>query len=183
MIIVGFVYSRQDNWTPFVPPKYGVAGVFRGSTSAFFGFLGFDEVVCLAGESVNPKRDLAPSVLLTIAGVSVIYILASLSLSGMQPYENISEASGFPEAFRSLGLNWAANIAALGEIICLPLVVLICLLAQPRLLQALAQDDLLPACFGDLRFGTLWSGIAMAVIALCVPFTFLDGKPSHVFRE
>lgn len=183
MIILGFAYSRQENWTPFLPPTFGVAGIFRGSTSAFFGLLGFDEVVCLAGESVNPKRDLAPSVLLTIAGVSVIYILAALSLSGMQPYQDISEASGFPEAFRSLGLSWAANIAVLGEIICLPLVVIICLLAQPRLLQALAQDDLLPARFGDLQFGTLCSGIATAIIAFCVPFTFLDGKSSYFFRE
>ena len=183
MIILGFAHCRQDNWTPFLPSTFGIAGILRGSTSAFFGLLGFDEVVCLAGESVNPKRDLAPSVLLTIAGVSVIYIMAALALSGMQPYEDISEASGFPEAFRSLGLSWAANIAALGEIICLPLVVLICLLAQPRLLQALAQDDLLPARFGDLQFGTLCSGIAMAIIAFCVPFTFLDGKSSCFFRE
>ena len=183
MIVVGFAHSRQQNWAPFLPPTFGVAGIFRGSTSAFFGLLGFDEVVCLAGESVDPKRDLAPSVLLTIAGVSAIYILAALSLSGMQPYQDISEASGFPEAFRSLGLSWAANIAALGEIMCLPLVVLICLLAQPRLLQALAQDDLLPACFGDLHFGTLCSGIAMATIAFCVPFTFLDGKSGYFFRE
>jgi len=178
LMSLGFVHSRRENWTPFLPPRFGVAGICRGATSAFFGFLGFDEVVCLAGESVNPKRDLAPSVILTIGGVSILYILAALSLSGMQPYEDISEASGFPEAFRSLGLNWAANIAALGEIICLPLVVLICLLAQPRLLQALARDDLLPARFGDLDFGTLCSGIAMAIIALCVPFSLLDGKKS-----
>ena len=180
MIVGGFVLTRSANWTPFVPVRFGAAGIFRGATSSFFGFIGFDEVVCLAGESVNPSRDLAPAVLLTIAAVSLLYVFAALALTGMQPYDEISEASGFPMAFHANGMNWAAEIAAAGEVLCLPLVVIICLLAQPRLQQALAQDGLLPPIFaqidstGNLWFGTLFAGVAMALISLFVPFGYLD---------
>mmetsp|Transcript_37679 Transcript_37679/g.82712 ORF Transcript_37679/g.82712 Transcript_37679/m.82712 type:complete len:621 (-) Transcript_37679:36-1898(-) len=180
MIVGGFVLTRSANWTPFVPARFGAAGIFRGATSSFFGFIGFDEVVCLAGESVNPSRDLAPAVLLTIAAVSLLYVFAALALTGMQPYDGISEASGFPMAFHANGVNWAAEIAAAGEVLCLPLVVIICLLAQPRLQQALAQDGLLPPIFGEtdrtgnLWFGTLFAGVAMTLISLFVPFGYLD---------
>ena len=53
-------------------------------------------------------------------------------------------------------------------------------MAQPRLQLALAQDGLLPGIFGrvdasgNLRWGTLISGIFMTVTATCVPFEYLD---------
>jgi len=49
MVIVGFVYVRPANWTPFIPAQFGVAGIFRGATGTFFGYLGYDQLSCLAG--------------------------------------------------------------------------------------------------------------------------------------
>ena len=46
--------------------------------------------------------------------------MASIALVGMLPYEDISEVSGFPAAFASRGIPWAANLTALGEVITLP---------------------------------------------------------------
>ena len=42
MVISGLCIFRPRNLTPLMP--YGVKGVLRGATSAFFGYLGFDEV-------------------------------------------------------------------------------------------------------------------------------------------
>lgn len=67
-----------------------------------------------------------------------------------------------------------------GEVLTLPVVVLISLMAQPRLQLALARDGLLPSVFGrvnasgNLKAGTLIAGIPMTVIATCVPFGLLD---------
>jgi len=67
-----------------------------------------------------------------------------------------------------------------GEVLTLPVVVLISLMAQPRLQLALARDGLLPSMFGrvnaagNLRMGTLIAGVPMTVIATCVPFGYLD---------
>ena len=68
-----------------------------------------------------------------------------------------------------------------GEVLTLPVVVLVCLLAQPRLQFAMAEDGLLPEVFGridpvtgNLWSGTLISGIAMTLIAAVVPFDYLD---------
>lgn len=67
-----------------------------------------------------------------------------------------------------------------GEVICLPVVVVIALMAQPRLQLALAKDGLIPEIFGrlddsgNLRWGALISGSAMTIIATFVPFGYLD---------
>lgn len=67
-----------------------------------------------------------------------------------------------------------------GEVLTLPVVVLISLMAQPRLQLALARDGLLPSVFGrvnasgNLRMGTLMAGVPMTLIATCVPFGYLD---------
>jgi hypothetical protein len=40
------------------------------------------------------------------------YVTASLGLAGMVPYQDISEASGFPDGFRYRGYDWAADLTA-----------------------------------------------------------------------
>lgn len=40
MVIGGFFFLNTSNWEPFVPPQYGMAGVFRGATASFFGYIG-----------------------------------------------------------------------------------------------------------------------------------------------
>mmetsp|Transcript_35565 Transcript_35565/g.106147 ORF Transcript_35565/g.106147 Transcript_35565/m.106147 type:complete len:597 (-) Transcript_35565:68-1858(-) len=180
MTVGGFLLFRATNLKPFIPPEYGLVGVFRGATSSFFGYVGFDEACCLAGEALHPSRDMPRAVLLTIACVTALYVLAALALTGMQPYTDIDPSSGFPEAFRANGINWAARVTGFGEIFTMPVVVLIALLAQPRLQYALAMDGLLPSIFAELdnrnnlRKGTLISGTGMTLLATFVPFKFLD---------
>jgi len=180
MSVGGFILTRKENLVPFVPPQFGASSVLRGSTSCFFGYLGYDEVCCLGGESLNPKRDMPLAILWTLGIVTSLYVAASLALTGMQPYQNIDEMSAFPNAFHENNVHWAAQIAAFGEVFTLPVVVLISLMAQPRLQYAMAQDGLLPPIFGkvdptgNLKNGTLLSGIFMTLIATVVPFQYLD---------
>lgn len=175
MVIGGFCLFRPENaWQKPLAP-FGVGGVLKGATSSFFGYLGYDEVCIVAGEAINPTRDMPRAVLGTIAIVTVLYVLAALALTGMLPWEEIDATSGFPQAFAERQWPWAASITAWGEVLTLPVVVLISLMAQPRLTLEMARDGLLPnSLFGNLWAGTLVSGITMTVIATFVPFTFLD---------
>lgn len=96
-----------------------------------FSYLGYDQVCGLAGEAVNPKRNLPLAIFITLIFVTAVYMVASLVLTGMQSYEDISSVSGFPAAFYARNVNVAAQITALGEIITLPLVILITMMIQP----------------------------------------------------
>jgi amino acid transporter len=137
---------------PFAP--YGAAGVLRGATSSFFGFIGYDEVCVVAGEALHPSRDLPRAVLGTVLIVTIVSVMAAFALSNMGiPYTDISSASGFPQAFSTRGVEWAAHLTSIGELICLPIVVLVSLMAQPRLTLAMAQDGILPASIFGTRHG------------------------------
>ena len=134
--------------------------------------LGYDEICVVAGEAKHPKRDLPRAVMGTLVIVTVCYILGAVALTGMMPYSEISPTSGFPEAFASRGWHWAAQVTALGEVSTLPVVVLISLLAQPRLTFAMAKDGILPRSIfappysegrSPLFLGTLISGTVMTV--------------------
>ena len=178
MILGGFCFFQASNLSPFMP--FGLSGVMRGATSSFFGYLGYDEVCCIAGESLNPRRDLPRAVLWTLTSVATIYIAAAVALAGMQPSAEVDDTSGFPMAFASNGALWAMQLTAAGEVITLPVVVLLSVMAQPRLQYAMVRDKLLPSIFGqvdehgNLTSGTWIAGSVMSLVAGCVPFSFLD---------
>ena len=192
MTVGGLFLYNADNTKPFVPASQpeahfmgGMSGVLRGATSSFFGYLGYDEVCCVAGEAINPTRNVPKAVLITISTLTILYICATISLTGMQKYSDISETSGFSDAFHSNGVKWAAQVSAFGEVFTLPLVVLVSLIAQPRVFFAMSVDGLMPRVFkevdysgggteGNLTRGILICGVVMTIIAAFVPFALLN---------
>ena len=98
----------------------------------------------------------------------------------MQPYYEISSTTGYASAFLYNGQSWAADICAYGQLICLPVVCMITVMAQPRLQLAMAENGLFPSRFGEIdEFGNLTNGIIlcgsiMILIASFVPFTVID---------
>ena len=180
MTAVGYSLLQPANLTPVVPQEFGISGVFRGASTLFFGYIGYDEICCVAGEAINPSRNLPRAVIASLVTVTILYMVAAVALTGMVPYEEISETSPFPDGFRYRGVEWASHLSAIGELVTLPLVVLVSIMAQPRLQYAMAHDGLLPAIFasldskGNLWWGTLISGVVMIIIATFVPFTYLN---------
>lgn len=180
MCIAATYLVEPENFHPLIPAKFGIAGVMRGSVSTFFGYIGYDEICCMAGEAVNPKKNLPRAVMVTLLLVTFLYVLAAVALVGMVPYDYISITSGFPDGFHWRGVEWASQVTALGELITLPIVVLVTIMAQPRLQYAMSSDGLLPPIFaqvddsGNLWWGTLVAGSVCVIIATCVPFTYLN---------
>mmetsp|Transcript_46667 Transcript_46667/g.141392 ORF Transcript_46667/g.141392 Transcript_46667/m.141392 type:complete len:671 (-) Transcript_46667:139-2151(-) len=179
MAIGGLILLDPSNLNPFIPPM-GFAGVMRGATTSFFGYLGYDGICAVAGEAKDPTINLPRSIMITLVIVTILYITAAVALTGMQHYSEIDGESGFPEAFKARGIEWAAQLTAAGEVFTLPVVVLISCILQPRLQFALARDGLAPKMFcevdekGNLKKGTIFAGLVMTLIATFVPFTYLD---------
>ncbi|KAJ1446448.1 amino acid permease-domain-containing protein [Pelagophyceae sp. CCMP2097] len=186
MIIIGFWAGSEHNFssTPFM--EKGGTGITSGTSLLFFGFIGFDEVVCMAARAENPKKIMPRAIAGTLGGAAVLSFLAQLSLSwvyrlGADDDGDYTDAS-FQEGFHRQGLVWAQWITVIGEVILLPLVVLLSFLPQPEVMAALGEDGLLPSAFAKrMRFngadifgvGTFWTGATLSVIALVVPFSVL----------
>ena len=89
--------------------------------------------------------------------------------------------AGFPDGFRTAGVPaFIAQLTALGEIVTMPIVILVTIMVQPRLQYALAVDGLLPPVFqsmdrqGNLLFGTATAGGLFVLISTFVPFEHLN---------
>ncbi|KAF0688586.1 Aste57867_19831 [Aphanomyces stellatus] len=188
IIVAGFYASSSDNLKPFIPArdddKFGVQGIFLGASQAFFGFVGFDEVCCMAAEARNPRKIMPRAVIGTILGTMFLSSFASLALAGMLPYNiatltNSTVSYSFTGGFDHVGYSTAKLIVHIGECGTMPIVVFIAFLAQPRLLYAMSVDGLLPKVFGkvdangNLFWSTLISGTFLALVALLVPFSTL----------
>mmetsp|Transcript_31635 Transcript_31635/g.72464 ORF Transcript_31635/g.72464 Transcript_31635/m.72464 type:complete len:212 (-) Transcript_31635:986-1621(-) len=115
MIAGGMTLMKASNFSPYIPPQYGIMGVARGTTSCFFGYIGYDEICCMAGEAKNPRKNLPRAILLTLGCVTSLYILASAVLCGMLPYQNISTTSGFPDAFAQNGAVLSSQLTSVSH--------------------------------------------------------------------
>lgn len=174
----GLLYYQPANLHPFTP--YGMKGVMKGATTCFFGFIGYDEVCCLAQETADPRRLLPAAIFATIFSAAFLYSLASLALVGMRYYEDIDSQNSFYSAFRSVHEPTLATCVAVGELATMPLVVMASFLPQPRLLYALGRDKLAPAFLAntDLTAGVLLSGAVCVVVAAFVPYATLNNLVS-----
>ncbi|KKM04030.1 hypothetical protein LCGC14_1768340 [marine sediment metagenome] len=71
--IVGLMYIRSPNFTPFMP--FGFAGVTLAVTLFFWSFTGFETVVVPSQEVRKPSRTIPWAMILTMAITMVAYVV------------------------------------------------------------------------------------------------------------
>jgi APA family basic amino acid/polyamine antiporter len=174
ILALGVFYIRPVNWTPLIP--HGGGSIIQAASLVFFAFLGFDVVAITAEESRHPERDVPFGIIGSLGLCSLIYLAAALTLVGMVSYTRVNPDAPFSTVFRQVGLPWAADLVGLGAIIGITSVLYMLLLAQPRVLFAMARDGLLPPAVAALHPRhhtphrmTLICGAAVALVASLTP--------------
>jgi APA family basic amino acid/polyamine antiporter len=173
IIGLGFFYVNPDNYTPFMPSGFGP--VLAGAATVFFAVFGYDAMSTAAEESVDGKKYMPKAILLSLAIAMTLYVLATLVLTGMQNYTDISPTAGFASAFESVGLPAVATIISAFAVVSILTVMLTFLLGVTRVWFSMSRDGLLPSWFAATdRHGTpqrvTWiAGIASALLAGVFP--------------
>mmetsp|Transcript_86491 Transcript_86491/g.189889 ORF Transcript_86491/g.189889 Transcript_86491/m.189889 type:complete len:590 (+) Transcript_86491:127-1896(+) len=180
MIIAGFscwtgnMFASTESFLP-----EGVAGVFKVTPMLFWGFIGFDEVCCMASKAADPVKTMPYAMGGTLLGAGLISALAQFALSAMVPVYAGMGSVPFEQAFEDRGLHWVKWIISVGELTLLPLVCLLSLLPQPEVTAAMSEDRLIPSVFrkrnrqGTFVKGSIIVGIVASVLAMTVPFALL----------
>ena len=208
VIVVGFFYFKASNLSPFIPPSqpatgaassplnqpllqviigsapstFGVFGILAAASVVFFSFIGFDIVATAAEETRRPQRDLPRGIFGSLGIVTVLYILVTLVVTGMVPYNKLGgQNATLASAFAALHVDWAAKIIAIGAICGLTTVVMVLLLGQSRIIFAMSRDGLLPRGMATVnrRTGTparitVVVGAIVAVVGGFVPTADLE---------
>ena len=190
-LVIGFgsMYVKTENWHPFIPPNttgefghFGISGMFRAAAVVFFAYIGFDAVSTAAQEAKNPQRDLPIGILASLGICTVLYILMSLVLTGLANYTTLNVPHPVSVAIQAVGpsLQWLEWIVDLGATLGLASVVLVMLMAQPRVFFSMSNDGLLPPAFAKVhpKFRTpyvpqILTGIVAAVVAGLFPVGLL----------
>jgi APA family basic amino acid/polyamine antiporter len=187
--VVGFGVFFIDvaNWTPFIPENTGVwgefgwSGILRASGVIFFAYIGFDAVSTAAQEARKPSFDLPFGLLMGLFICTVLYILMSVTLTGMVSYTELNDAAPVAVALREhAALQWLIPFVVFGALAGLTSVVLVLIMAQARILLAMARDGLLPPAFAKVHpeyrtpgFATLVTGTVAALMAGLFPIGIL----------
>lgn len=174
ILALGVFFVKPHNWLPLTP--HGGGSIIQAASLVFFAYLGFDVVAITAEESRRPGKDVPFGIIGSLTLCSLIYLAVALILVGMVSYTRINPDAPFSTVFRQVGLPWAADLVGLGAIIGITSVLYMLLLAQPRVLFAMARDGLLPPVAAALhpRYHTphrmtLLCGGAVALVASLTP--------------
>ncbi|WP_045727759.1 amino acid permease [Xanthomonas sp. GPE 39] len=183
---VGIAHIDPANWTPFIPENtgpgtFGWSGIFRAASIVFFSYIGFDAVSTSAGETKDPQKNMPIGILVSLAICTVIYIIVCAVLTGLLPYTQLGTAKPVATALEHYpSLAWLKTVIEIGAIAGLSSVVLVMLMAQPRIFYTMSRDGLLPRLFGKVHrkfhtpyVGTIVVGVAATLLAGLIPLEVL----------
>jgi APA family basic amino acid/polyamine antiporter len=185
-VIFGAMQVVPDNWVPFIPENtgefghFGWSGIFRGAGVIFFAYIGFDSVSSLAQETKNPQRDMPFGIIGSLLACTIIYIAVSLVLTGVVKYDQLNVPDPIAVAVDAAGdgLRWLRPFIKIGAIAGLSSVVLVLLMAQPRILFSMSRDGLLPESAARIhpRYKTPYiSTVVTGILALIIAGLFPIG--------
>lgn len=186
VIIVGWQYVNPANWKPFIPPasgsgEFGWSGIFRGASMVFFAYIGFEATSVAAQESRNPQRDLPIGILASLGLCTVLYVAMAAVMTGLTPFDQLGTREPVVTAIASHPeLNWLRGVVEVGALLGLSSVVLVMIIAQPRIFMIMARDGLLPKVFARVHprhrtphINTLITGAGIALLAAIFPLDVL----------
>jgi amino acid transporter len=174
VIAAGAFYVDPANWTPFAPN--GIPGVLKGISGVFFAYIGFDAISTTAEECKNPKKDLPKSMFYALMITTVLYVLVSLVLTGMVPYDQLGVADPLAFVFAKLHLAKLSGIIAVSAVVAMASVLLVFQLGQPRIWMSMSRDGLLPPIFAKLhpKYRTPWFSTIVAGVLVALPSLFMN---------
>jgi len=179
-IVVGAFLIEPSNWTDpalggFAPN--GIKGISAAAAIIFFSYIGFDAVSTAAEEAKDPARDMPFGIIMSLVITTVLYILLSIVMTGMAPWNVLGTAEPMVTALQfaegpPMLLNSSRFIIALGAVIAMGSVLLVFQLGQPRIFFSMSRDGLLPPWlarvhpkYGTPHVGTILTGLFVAFFA------------------
>ncbi|KAI8361980.1 amino acid permease-domain-containing protein [Mortierella sp. GBAus27b] len=175
-------FIKPENYHPYIPEETGgVSGMLAGASTVFFAYIGFDSISTTAQEAKEPQVNLPVGIMATIVIATMIYVGISVVSVGVAHYSTLGGDSPVVDAVRLTGMHWLVVLTELGALAATTSVILVLLIAQPRVFYAMANDGLIPRMFAKVHpkhktpyMSTLVSGVICALCGGILPIDVLS---------
>jgi APA family basic amino acid/polyamine antiporter len=149
----GLARFDAANLRPFAPA--GGGGVLRAAALLFFAYTGYARVATLGEEVREPRRTIPRAILVTVAGVSALYLLVGVAAVGGAGAAVLAR-SGAPlaEAAGAMRVRGLETAVAAGAVVAMLGVLLSQLLGLSRMVFAMARRGDLPAPLSRVDAGS-----------------------------
>lgn len=181
--------TLTERWPDLVPPAdKGIwLGILLGAHLAFYAFIGFEDMVNVVEEVVDPGRSMPLAILLALGVASVLYILIALAAILSLPLDELN-ASHSPMV--SLLEPKSKNLATIIGIISLIAILngaLVQIIMGARILYGMSTQKLAPHLFGNISNktqtpirATLFIGVIIWLLAAALPLVALAKITSSI---
>jgi len=189
ILVGGFIILQNydtfaPNWDPFIPEptgkdgEFGWSGILRSASIVFFAYIGFEAVSTAGQEAKNPAKDMPFGIIGSLVACTVIYILVSIVLTLIVPYNTLNVPDPVAVAVDAFGPQWAwfAKTIKVGAIIGLTSVILVLMYGQTRIFYTMARDGLLPKVFSTVhpKFRTPWVNTLLVGLIVAIAAGVFD---------
>jgi basic amino acid/polyamine antiporter, APA family len=190
-ITFGLAHAHFANWLPILPPleihadgstAFGVAGVLQAAGIVFFAYLGFDCLGTAAQETRDPQRSVPIAILATLAITTALYILVSLTMTGLVSFRELNSDAPITTAIAAAGpsLGWLKLYVGIAVTIGLWAGLWPVVFATSRLFYSFSRDGFLPRSLSTVsemrrvpRNAVLLSGALGMAVAGLLPIKLL----------
>ncbi|KAG0325248.1 hypothetical protein BGZ99_000903 [Dissophora globulifera] len=185
LVIVIFAmvpFVKTANYNPYIPQETGgVSGTLAGASTVFFAYIGFDSISTTAQEAKDPQVNLPVGIMATIIIATVLYVGISVVTVGVAHYSTLGGRSPVVDAVRLTQMHWLVVLTELGALAATTSVILVLLIAQPRVFYSMSNDGLIPRVFSKIHpkyktpyVSTLVSGIICSICGGLLPIEVLS---------
>lgn len=120
----------------------GWTGLLAGGALIFFSYIGFEDLVKMAEETKNPKKNMPKAIIMSGLIVLLIYVLIAISAVSVLGWEELSKSNGPLAAVIEAKLGaWGATTLVIIALFATSKTILSNILGTSRLLYDVARDS------------------------------------------
>lgn len=170
--------TLPERWSELIPPANiaSWSGIYLGAILSFYAFIGFEDMVDVAEEVKNVKRNLPLAILLTLGITTFIYMLLIITaVLSIAPSELAKSEAPLAEIYQFHTGQKAIAISIIG-IFAIINGALIQMIMASRVLYGLSSRGLLPRLLSNVHPQTQTPLIATAVVTFAILIVALIGR-------
>ncbi len=160
-----FMPQTIENWT----------GIFAGAILAFYAFIGFEDMVNVAEEVKQPRKNLPLAIILALIVTTLLYLAVSLVAVLSMPLDELSISKAPLASIYQHETGGAPTVISLISIVAVTNGALVQIIMGARVLYGLSSQGWLPAVFSRVnsRTGTpMWATISISLVIVVMSLWF-----------